>query len=252
MINEEKPEKKKMGTGSKVAIGCGVVLVIGIIVLAVALVTGVQFLSKKAEEAGIDADLIKKNPALATAKMIVAANPELELVEVDEKAGTVTIRNKKTGEKLTVDFEDIEKGRLTFKTDEGEMTFSTDESGAGVKLKDEKGEVKSLEFGKTELPDWMPLFPGELNIDFTISDEESRYGNFTIKTDSGAEKVRDFYVSKLENLGLSTEVSSFETDDTRTITIISSDDDKTREISININQEKDGKSLITVNYQIKI
>ena len=63
MTDEKKPEKKGMGTGPKIAIGCGVVAVVGIIIIAVVVISGGVFLSKKAKEAGIDADLLKKNPA---------------------------------------------------------------------------------------------------------------------------------------------------------------------------------------------
>ncbi|MBD3413184.1 MAG: hypothetical protein GF421_01980, partial [Candidatus Aminicenantes bacterium] len=130
MNEEKKPEKKGMGTGPKIAIGCGVVAVVGIIIIAVVVISGGVFLSKKAKEAGIDADLLKKNPALAAAKVAIAANPELELVNVDEDSRTMTVRNKETGEKLKIDFEDIEKGRISFETEEGEMTLKADEAGA--------------------------------------------------------------------------------------------------------------------------
>jgi len=255
MNEEKKPEKKGMGTGPKIAIGCGVVAVVGIIIIAVVVISGGVFLSKKAKEAGIDADLLKKNPALAAAKVAVAANPELELVNVDEDSRTMTIRNKKTGETLTADFNDIRKGRITFKTDKGEeLTLSTEESGAKAEIKDEKGEVESVEFGtsadKSKIPDWIPLFEGELNIAFKTSDKESSSGNFTIKTDADLEDVRDFYVSRLEKLDFSVEVSSLETADRRMINLSCSDEDNKREVTIQI-QGEDGETLITVFYQIK-
>lgn len=255
MTDEKKPDKKGLGTGPKIAIGCGVVAVVGIIIIAIAVISGGLFLSKKAKEAGFDADLLRKNPALATAKMVVAANPELELVSVDEKSGTLTVYNKETGETLTADFNDIRKGRITFKTDKGEeLTLSTEEAGAKAEIKDEKGEVESVEFGtsaeKSKIPDWIPLFDGELNIAFTSSAGESSTGNFTIETDADLEDVRDFYVSRLEKLDFSVEVSSLETADTRMINLSCSDEDNKREVTIQI-QGEDGETLITVYYQIK-
>jgi len=253
MTDEKKPEKKGMGTGPKIAIGCGVVAVVGIIIIAVVVISGGVFLSKKAKEAGIDTDLLKKNPALAAAKVAIAANPELELVNVDEDSRKITIRNKKTGEKLKVDFEDIEKGRISFETEEGEMTIKADEAGASAEIKDEEGETESVEFGissdRSKLPDWIPLFKGDLNISFTASDQETSAGNFSIETNAKPEDIQDFYVSRLEKQGLSVEISTSEFGGSQLTNLTFTDDDK-RHVSINI-QEQDNKSLITVHYQIK-
>jgi len=256
MTDEKKPDKKGLGTGPKIAIGCGVVAVVGIIIIAIAVISGGLFLSKKAKEAGFDADLLRKNPALATAKMVVAANPELELVSVDEKSGTLTVRNKETGETLTADFNDIRKGRITFKTDKGEeLTFSTEEAGVKAEVKDEKGEVESIEFGtsaeESKIPDWIPLYEGELSISFTSSAGEGRTGTFSIETDASPEDVRDFYVSQLEKLGFSLETSSSETDTTHMINIFSSDEENQRELMVNVLQEEEGLTLITLQYQEK-
>ncbi len=256
MTEEKKPEKKGLGTGQKVAIGCGVLAVVAIIIIAVAVISGGIFLTKKAKEAGFDADLLHKNPALATAKIVVAANPELELVSVDEKSGTLTVRNKETGETLTADFKDIQKGRITFRTDEGEeLTLSTEESGVKAEVKDEKGETKSMEFGTSaeepKIPDWIPLFEGELSLSFTSSAGEGRTGTFSIETDASPEDVRDFYVPRLEKLGFSVETSSSKTDTTHMINLYSSDEDNERELKVNILREEEGVTIVTLQYQEK-
>jgi len=220
----------------------------GIIIIAVVVISGGVFLSKKAKEDGIDADLLKKNPALA------AANPELELVNVDEDSRTMTIRNKETGERLKVDFEDIEKGRISFETEEGEMTIKADEAGASAKIKDEEGETESVEFGissdRSEIPDWIPVFKGNLNVSFTGSDQEMSAGNFSIETDAKPKEIQDFYVTRLEKQGLSVEISTSEFGGSQLTNLTFSDEDDKRHISINI-QEQDDKSMITVHYQIK-
>jgi len=220
----------------------------GIIIIAVVVISGGVFLSKKAKEDGIDADLLKKNPALA------AANPELELVNVDEDSRTMTIRNKETGERLKVDFEDIEKGRISFETEEGEMTIKADEAGASAKIKDEEGETESVEFGissdRSEIPDWIPVFKGNLNVSFTGSDQEMSAGNFSIETDAKPKEIQDFYVTRLEKQGLSVEISTSEFGGSQLTNLTFSDEDDKRHVSINI-QEQDDKSMITVHYQIK-
>ncbi len=230
MNETQQPEKKKgMGTGPKIAIGCGVVAVIAIIVIAIGLISGVQFLSKKAQEAGIDADLLRENPSLAAAKMVITANPELEMVEVDEDTGTMTIRNKETGETITADFKDIEKGRISFKTDKGEMSLGADQS---------------------QIPDWIPLYQGELNVAYTVSDEETRAGNFTITADAGIEDIRSFYTSRMENQGFSVESSSLESEGMRTVNLLFADEEDTTNMTVTI-REQDVQSIITVTYQIQ-
>lgn len=49
--NASKPEeKKKMGTGAKIAIGCGVIILLGIVVVVILAVAGVSFMSRVAED----------------------------------------------------------------------------------------------------------------------------------------------------------------------------------------------------------
>src|ERR1700694_1807754 len=52
------------------------------------------FVAQKAKQAGLDPDLIKKSPALAAAKMMVAANPDVEMVSADEGTGDHRSREK--------------------------------------------------------------------------------------------------------------------------------------------------------------
>lgn len=49
---------------------------------------------------------------LEAAKHLLQANPDLEVANSDATAGTVTIRNKKTGETVTLSVEDIKQGRF--------------------------------------------------------------------------------------------------------------------------------------------
>ena len=63
---------------------------------------------------------LRRSPALCRS----TANPDLEVVSSDDESGTVTIRNKKTGEEITMNAADIKNGRLRFKNEKGEeVTF---------------------------------------------------------------------------------------------------------------------------------
>ncbi len=74
------PERKGLGTLAWIGIGCGVLLVVVVIALAVTS----WFVVGKARQVAVD---VEGNPALAAARMIVKLNPELEEVEVDQDAG---------------------------------------------------------------------------------------------------------------------------------------------------------------------
>src|SRR6185436_16840912 len=82
--------KKGMGPLGWIAIGCGVIALIGILALA----AGGWFVKRQV-------DKYKDNPTIAAAELIVRANPDLEVVSSDPKGGTLTIKNSKTGETVT-------------------------------------------------------------------------------------------------------------------------------------------------------
>lgn len=202
MTNAAAPEHKKKGLHplAWVAIGCAGVLVIGGIV---AVLAG-MFLFGKARQF---TEEMQENPALATAKLIAAANPEIELVGEDEANQTVTFRNVKSGEELTVGYKDIQEGKITFASgdeqgsidfdggerDEGRMTITTDEGtasfGAGVAADD--------------LPGWLPVYPGtNPTATYSSNTPEMRGGAYTAKTTDDLEQVVSFYADELAEAGL--------------------------------------------------
>jgi hypothetical protein len=252
MTNTEVPAKQGMGTGAKIAIGCGAVAVLSIVVVGIAVVFGGLFVAKKVKDAGFDSDLMARNPGLAAARMLVTANPELDLVDMDEAKGTLTIRNKETGETLTVDFKDIQEGRLTFSTEEGEVTFRGDDSGARMEVRGETGETQTVEFGASadpsRIPDWIPLHQGDLNVGFTATDGGKRVGMFSIETTASRQDARDFYVAELDGRGFTHSVSSMEGAGMAMISISASHPDGTRELTVLIS-EAEGKTTITLNYE---
>src|SRR6476620_7608924 len=108
------PPQKKSNVLVWVVAGCGTFVVISVIVVFL----GGYFIWNKAKEAGLDPELMQKRPALAVAKMMVAANPDVELVSVDDEKGLITVKDKKTGKTVTVNLEEAQKGKITFKGDD--------------------------------------------------------------------------------------------------------------------------------------
>src|SRR5271157_677458 len=107
------PVKKSTSPLVWVLAGCGGLIVI----CAVVIMVGGYFVAHRAK--GF-LNVAQKNPAMAIAKLAVAANPDVEIVLEDDDRGIITIRNKKTGEELTMNAEDIKAGKLKFKNEKGE------------------------------------------------------------------------------------------------------------------------------------
>jgi len=187
--------------------GCGGLMVLVGIVVAVLFYWGAHKLKGYAESA-------KKNPAVFAAKLAVMANPDLEVVSSDDEAGTVTIRNKKTGEELTMNAQDIKQGRLKFKNEKGEeVTFegSGQQGKEGFRIKSNKG---TLAFGNAEgvkAPAWVPAYPsGKAVASASEQTAEGVTGHLSFQTTDSADKVLAYYERELKASGFSVERTSMQ------------------------------------------
>src|SRR5262245_9254537 len=81
------PAKKGLGPLGWILIGCG-----GLVVICMMAAGACFFVAKR------QVDKFQKNPTLAAAELAARLNPDVEVVSKDEDKGTLTIKNKKTGE----------------------------------------------------------------------------------------------------------------------------------------------------------
>ncbi|MBK9795336.1 MAG: DUF4339 domain-containing protein [Holophagaceae bacterium] len=104
---------------------------------------------------------LQRNPAVAAAELLVRANPELEVVSTDYAKGTLTVRNRKSGETLTMDAADIKQGRLSFRDEKGsEIRFKGPEGGSGVvQIQGPEGQTSIGAGTKVQAPSWLPTYP---------------------------------------------------------------------------------------------
>src|SRR5579863_4563884 len=101
------PPAKKSNVLLWILVGVG-----GFFALIIVAVLAVGFfVVNKAKQAGLDPDLMKRNPALAATKMMTAMNPNVEFVSMDEGKQEITLRDKQKGETFTISFEDAKNGR---------------------------------------------------------------------------------------------------------------------------------------------
>ena len=165
-----------------VAIGCGVIVLLGLLAMG----TCGWFVKKKVAQ-------FEANPAIAAAELAVRANPDMEVVESDTEKGTITVRNKKTGEVVTWNAADIESGKWTVETDEGTATFGGSPG------------------GPANLPSWVPTYPnGSVQGTFDSTSAEGRTAAFTVTTSDPVAAVLEFYESQLKGAGLEVQKTTYE------------------------------------------
>jgi hypothetical protein len=196
------PAKKKSPL-LYILIGCG-----GVVVLAgVLVVAAISFGLYKAKQAGLDPELLQKNPAVAMVKMAVAANPDAELVSIDEDRGIVKILDKKTGKTVTMNFEDIKNGKFSLEGDNGEKVSLETEGEGGLKMKSADGSA-TLGGGPVTLPSWLPSYPGSTPQGaFSVQDKSGASAAFHFTTNDAPAKVLQFYEAGLKKSGLTVESS---------------------------------------------
>src|SRR5215470_14258557 len=170
----------KTGGGAKVFLwifgGCLGIVVIGIICFA----AFSFFVIHKVKQAGLDPDLMKKNPVLAIAKLSVATNPDTEMVSSDDSSGTIVVRDKKTGKVSTMKV-DPDKKTMTVTDENGKtVTMKLDPSTNKLVVTDDTGKTATItadaQAGNVEIkgpdgtfkmganadkaPSWVPAYPG--------------------------------------------------------------------------------------------
>ncbi len=198
--------KKGLSPLAWIGIGCGGIMLIGIIVLGI----GGYFAAKTVAEYADD-------PA-ALAEAIIDLNPELEVVESDREAGTITIENAE-GNRITVDYAAIQRGELNFTDDNGEQ-ISMSASGAaaaageGGPLTITSSDGSSMAIGGSgdaiAVPGWLGKFPGNKTNEggYATTSNGKRTGVHSFATDD-AEGALGYYAERIEELGMEVDRSSF-------------------------------------------
>lgn len=207
-----------------VAIGCGVVILLGFLALAGMCAAGGMWFKRQAAK-------FEQNPAVAAAELAVRANPELELVESDTEKGTITVRNKKTGEVTTWDASEYESGKFSVETPEGTATYGGN--------------------APQNLPAWVPVYPGgTVTGNFDTTSGEGRSVAFTMTTSDTVAAVLEFYESQLQGAGLKVQKSTFDSAGTSGGTVGGTSEDEKRSASVMVSTA-DGQTSAVVSFTEK-
>ena len=240
------PVNKGLPTWAWIGIGCGALMIL----VAIAMMIGGYFVANKAKDAIAE---FEENPAGTIARGIIKASPDLEEVSSDDEAGTITIRNKKTGELITVNYDEITDERLSFTTDEGEIIFDAsevEESGT-IKVTDEEGGVvfATGEAVSDDVPDWVPIYPGgEPTNRHGMVTGDRITGGFEIETSASVEDVIRFYQEALEKAGFEVKVNSYTQAENQGGMVNGDNDAEDRNVVAIIHSEGGGTTSIVMTY----
>jgi hypothetical protein len=209
------------------------VIILGLFILGGLAVGGLAFfVAHKAREAGISTELFRRNPAAATARILAAANPDVEIVGEDDGAGTVTVRDRRTGKTMTWNLDQAKQGRLR------------------ITAEDENGKDATVEFGAGaagKLPSWVPSYPGakgQGNFAITGKGSDGNGGTFSFNTTDSPDRVFSFYQREIGNLGMKVQVN---TTTPQGGVINAADEDDKRSLNVVVSGSS-GETTVNVTY----
>lgn len=198
------PAKKGLHPLAWVGIGCGALVVLGVVVFA-----GLSiFVFSKVKDA-VD------QPITTAAKAIAMADPDIEFVSADEAEKTVVFRDKETGEQQTFDFSDVKDGKVVFSSS-SQGTVSVDAGGGKgqVEIRGPKGETARLGAGDaSDIPDFVPRFePADYTSAFSMTTDGVTSGTASLTSSAAPASIAAFYKSELETTGWEVSETTVSTD----------------------------------------
>ena len=236
--------KKGLPIWAWIGIGCAGLMALLMVVL---LVLGI-FVTKKVKEVAAD---FEKNPEIATAQLIVKLNPEIEEVEVDEDEGTITFRNKKSGEVFTADVDDIKEGRFTITGEDGTAVITAGDGEDEGSYKITAGD-HTMEIGGGDadsIPSWIPLIKGAEVVPVLAMKTDGRsHGSVKISTDKDREEVLAFYKQAMEKAGFEIQTTSYSGGDESFDVLTGQIEDSKKTLIVNVSVDSDRKVNIALTY----
>ncbi len=213
------PPQKKSKWWLYGLIGCGGLIVI-IVVVVVALTAYVW-------------NKVPKTGAEFAAKAIEMANPDVEVVKLDEATGSITVKNKKTGKTVTMTLDEAKEGKFSFKSDDSDESVTF---GAGA---------------SDQLPSWVTPYPGA-TAQGGISGQKqgANSGSLSYSTTDSVAQVIAFYKEKLPAQGLELkDDAQMPATDSFAMVVAKSADEK-RSVTVSASSA-DGKTAIQLAYEEK-
>jgi hypothetical protein len=231
--------------------------------------TCTYFVHKKATEYSAD---VKKDPQLATVNMIASVTPNLQVVSKDAAARKITIRNKKTGEVVTLDLnnlssDNMEKAVQQFAKGQKVSTpaqsdSETSEPAAASAMTEElpapaKPAPESISPARASafaaalkrFPAFIPAYRGGKTLEASLGEiAGNTMGTYVFTTGDPVETVADFYEKALTDGGFTIASRESGTDENgATTSILAQHTDPQMMVSIAVKIEK-GKTHVDIGF----
>lgn len=245
------PPAKKTSPIVWVLLGIGVFF----LMVVIAVVGAGFFLVHKAKQAGLDPELIRKNPALASVKLMAALNPNIEILSLDEDRGKVMVRDKQSGKTYSVDLEDAKKGRFVIKEDGKDavtVNATGEDKNASLELKSAEGTLKIGGGQNAKVPTWLPDYPGSApQSAYSAQAKESDSGMLSFKTKDPADKVAHFYEESFKSSGMKTNSTISTAGGGTAGGMITGEDEAKRHSATVLIGSDGGETTVTLNFTAK-
>jgi hypothetical protein len=194
------------------------------VIAAIAASLALHFFVNKAERF---ARKVERNPALAVTELMAAHNPDVDVVSVDEGKGKITVRDKKTGKTMTMNFADAQKGKFVFEQDGQKVAVQAHGEGtnSSLEIKSGDGSMK-LGMGAEKLPDWIPTYPGSApQGTFSMQNGKAATGSFHFSSADAVDRVVSYYEGAFKKNGMKVSTNSMQTDGKTSLTIVTANED---------------------------
>ncbi len=220
--------------------GCG-----GLIVI-VALIFGV--IAYKARQFVHTA---QHNPAYSIARLAAAANPDIEVLSTDEDKGTMTVRNKKTGETLTINLQDAAKGKFVFEQNGKKAEINAQAQGdkGSFEIKSSEGSVK---FGTdNKMPEWLPAYPGATPKGvFSAQGPNGLSGSCTFTTNDSIDQVVRYFEDELKKAGMKVTTNSMQQNGSTGFSMVSGEDTATKRKVLVTASPSQGATGVSITFSV--
>jgi len=223
-----------------IVFGCGSLMLIGLLVFLVMSWWGID----RARQFASD---LEENPVLA-ARMLIAAMPGLEEVECNEADGTMTLRNKDTGEEFTVGLNAITEGRLSFSNDRGD--FVVEDADGVVNITSNSAKLSFVTGDRTarEIPDWVPIVESlQLEGQHALEHDTGSSGGFNGLIEDTVEDVAAYYNHRLTELGFEVIPTVFSNTEIPAVLLTAENKSTQRLVIVNITSE-DSKTRVGLTF----
>ena len=242
----------------------------GLLLLIGGCVTTCTYIAaKKAKEYSRQAE---KNPAFASLSLIASIHPDVEIVTKDEASGKITVRNKKTGETVTINTNDYSAANIgeslekftrqakaaAQKAEAAEEAPNHPRESTGpattpppaeepVSVSDEAAQKAAL----AKMPACLPAYPGATTAHASFDQMMGGItaGNYTGITHDQPAEVASFYEKKLLAAGYTSMGKVSEPSSTGpATTLVMSAANPSRTVTIMAGTGEDGRVQVEINY----